>query len=102
MSFEYYLLNTNVFKVLSKKYRDLMYIGDEFVINEIVRFENLEQDIYNLIEKLKLPVPKRVLGEYKKNARRPDKDWKNMYTNQTQELVEKHFKFYIDLFGYSF
>jgi hypothetical protein len=102
MSFEDYLLNTNVVEDLSKKYRDLMYIEDEFIIDEIVRFENLEEDIFSLIEKLNLPTPKRVLGEYKKNVRRPDKDWKKMYNNKTQGLVENHFKFYIDLFNYEF
>jgi len=51
---------------------------------------------------LNLPTPKRELGEYKKNKRRPDKDWKKMYSTETKELVEKHFKFYMDLFDYSF
>jgi|688.fasta_scaffold141069_3 hypothetical protein len=102
MSFEDYLLKTNVVEDLSKKYRDLMYIEDEFIVDEIVRFENLEEDIFKLLDKLELPSPKRELGEYKKNKRRPDKDWKKMYSNETKELVEKHFKFYMDLFNYSF
>jgi len=102
MSFEDYLLTTNVVEDLSKKYRDLMYIEDEFIVDEIVRFENLEEDIFKLLDKLELPSPKRELGEYKKNKRRPDKDWKKMYSNETKELVEKHFKFYLDLFNYSF
>lgn len=102
MSFEDYLLKTNVVEDLSKKYRDLMYIGDEFIVDEIVRFENLEEDIFKLLDKLELPSPKRELGEYKKNKRRPDKDWKKMYSTETKELVEKHFKFYMDLFDYSF
>jgi hypothetical protein len=102
MSFEDYLLTTNVVEDLSKKYRDLMYIEDEFIVDEIVRFENLEEDIFKLLDKLELPSPKRELGEYKKNKRRPDKDWKKMYSNKTKELVEKHFKFYMDLFNYSF
>jgi hypothetical protein len=102
MSFENYLLKTNVVEDLSKKYRDLMYIEDEFIVDEIVRFENLEEDIFKLLDKLELPSPKRELGEYKKNKRRPDKDWKKMYSNETKELVEKHFKFYMDLFNYSF
>jgi hypothetical protein len=102
MSFENYLLKTNVVEDLSKKYRDLMCIGDEFIVDEIVRFENLEEDIFKLLDKLDLPSPKRELGEYKKNKRRPDKDWKKMYSNETKELVEKHFKFYLDLFNYSF
>jgi hypothetical protein len=102
MSFEDYLLTTNVVEDLSKKYRDLMYIEDEFIVDEIVRFENLEEDIFKLLDKLELPSPKRELGEYKKNKRRPDKDWKKMYSNETKELVEKHFKFYMDLFNYSF
>jgi hypothetical protein len=102
MSFEDYLLKTNVVEDLSKKYRDLMYIGDEFIVDEIVRFENLEEDIFKLLDNLNLPSPKRELGEYKKNKRRPDKDWKKMYSTETKELVEKHFKFYMDLFDYSF
>jgi len=100
MSFEDYLLTTNVVEDLSKKYWDLMHVDNQYIIDEIVRFENLSDDINNLLIKLNLPEPKRELSEYKKNKRRPDKDWKKMYSNQTRSLVEKHFDFYLGLFNY--
>jgi hypothetical protein len=102
MSFEDYLLTTNVVEDLSKKYWDLMYVDNQFIVDEIVRFENLDSDINKLLIKLNLPEPTRELSEYKKNKRRPDKDWKKMYSNETKDLVEKHFKFYMDLFDYQF
>lgn len=102
MSFEDYLLNTNVVEDLSKKYWDLMHIENKFIIDEIVRFENLSDDINKLLTKLNLPEPTRELSEYKKNKRRPDKDWKKMYTDETKTLVEKHFRFYMDIFNYNF
>lgn len=102
MTFEDYLLKTNVVKDLSKKYWDLMYVDGQFIIDEVVRFENLESDINNLLIKLNLPNPTRVLSEYKKNKRRPDKNWEKMYSSETKNLVETHFKFYFDLFNYEF
>jgi hypothetical protein len=89
-----------VVKDLSKKYWDLMYVDGQFIIDEVVRFENLESDINNLLIKLNLPNPTRVLSEYKKNKRRPDKNWEKMYSSETKNLVETHFKFYFDLFNY--
>ena len=102
MSFEDYLLTTNVVEDLSKKYWDLMYIDNQFIVDEIVRFENLDSDINKLLTKLNLPESTRELSEYKKNKRRTDKDWKKIYTEETKSLVEKHFKFYMDLFDYKF
>ena len=102
MSFEDYLLTTNVVEDLSKKYWDLMYVDGQFIVDEIVRFENLDSDINKLLTKLNLPESTRELSEYKKNKRRTDKDWKKMYTEETKSLVEKHFKFYMDLFDYKF
>lgn len=102
MTFEDYLLNTNVVEDLSKKYWDLMHIENKFIIDEIVRFENLSDDINKLLIRLNLPKPTRELSEYKKNKRRPDKDWKRMYSEETKNLVEKHFRFYMDMFNYEF
>ncbi len=102
MTFEDYLLNTNVVKDLSLKYKDLMFIDGDFVIDEVIRFENLETDLYSLVDKLKLPKPERELKEYKKNGRRPNKNWQQMYSEETKALIETHFDFYFKLFNYNY
>lgn len=102
LSFDDYLLKTNVVEDLSKKFKDLMYIDNQYIVDEIVRFENLESDLDNLIKKLNLPNPTRKLSEYKKNQDRPDKDWQMFYSTKTRNLIETHFGFYLDLFDYRF
>ena len=47
-----------------------MYVDGQFIIDEVVRFENLESDINNLLIKLDLPNPTRELSEYKKSKSR--------------------------------
>lgn len=102
LSFDDYLLKTNVVEDLSKKFKDLMYVDNQFIVDEIVRFENLESDLNNLIKKLNLTNPTRKLSEYKKNQDRPDKNWQFFYSTKTRNLVEKNFDFYLDLFKYKF
>jgi hypothetical protein len=101
-TFEDYLFRTDVVEKLAENYRNLHFIEDKFVIDEILRHENLQNDIDNLIKKLNLPIPTRNLSNYKESSSRKYKAYSDFYTNQTKDLVEKHFKFYLDLFNYTF
>lgn len=102
LSFEDYLTKTGVVEDLSKKYWNLLHVDNKFIIDEVVRFENLNQDLDNLLIRLNLPNPTRKLSKYKKNEKRPDSNWKKLYSDLTKDLVETHFKFYMDMFDYKF
>jgi hypothetical protein len=102
LSFDDYLLNTDVVEKLSQKYKDLLFIDDKFVIDEIIRYENLSEDLNNLVSKLNLPNPKRKLSNYKVSKDREGIPYQKFYKEETIKKVRENFNFYIDLFRYNF
>ncbi len=66
---------------------------------EYIRFENLEEDILKVCEKLNLPVTNINLGNFKKQERKPYQEY---YNEQTKDLIHKMFKEEIELFNYKF
>jgi hypothetical protein len=102
LSFTDYILTTDVVESLSNKYRELLFLDENFIIDEVLRYENLQNDLENLINKLNLPKPKRILSKYKVSLERRGKPYQHFYTNEAIEIVDKHFKFYNELFGYCF
>jgi hypothetical protein len=101
-SFEEYILETKVVDGLSNDFKDLLFIDDKFVINEIIRFENLNEDLNNLVSKLNLPTNNRELKHYKKSLIREGKNYTEYYNTTTKKIVEDKFKFYLDMFNYNF
>lgn len=101
-SFDQYLLETDVVEKLAINYKKLLFIDDKLVIDEIIRYENLTTDVDNLLKKLNLPEPKRVLSNYKGNTERKGKPYQNFYTEETKKVVEDNFNFYFELFDYTF
>jgi hypothetical protein len=101
LSFEEYMFETDFIKDFSYKCKNLLYINNDFIIDEVIRFENLETDLYSLVDKLKLPKPERELKEYKKNKKRI-KGYKKLYNKEIKRLVEDAFDFYLDKFEYKF
>lgn len=101
-TFEDYLLKTKVVSDLALKYKELLFLDEKFIIDEIIRYETLSQDLDNLLIKLNLGEPERNLSNYKESLRRKGIPYTNFYTQETKQLVEKHFQFYLDLFDYKF
>lgn len=102
LTFEEYLFKTDVVEKLAKNYKELLFIDDTFVIDEIIRYENLSEDLEGLVKKLSLPEPKRVLSNYKESVVRKGKPYQMFYTDKTKELVDRHFDFYMEKFNYQF
>lgn len=67
-------------------------------VDFIGRFENLENDIKYLCDKLDIPISDEI-GHYKKA---PDYDYHNMYNEHTKELIRKRHQRDIELFNYEF
>lgn len=102
LSFTDYILKTDVVVSLSEKYKQLLFIEDKFIIDNVIRYETLRSDLTNLINKLKLPKQNRKLSNYKQSKERYGIPYQKFYNIETIEMVEDNFKFYLDLFDYKF
>lgn len=102
LSFNDYILKTNVVSSLSQQYKELLFLDEKFIIDEIIHYENLELDLNNLLSKLNLPKNERILSNYKENKGRPTREYKQFYSNETRQIIEDNFKFYLDKFNYTF
>jgi hypothetical protein len=102
LTFKEFIMNTNILVELTDKHNRFMFIDGNFIIDEVIRYENLENDINSLISKLKMPKSKRSLGHYKKSNKRDDKHYSLMYDSETREFVEESMKDYLERFDYKF
>lgn len=66
---------------------------------EYVRFENIQEDLDNIMSKLNLPKYDFELPKYK--VTRND-DWRLYYDNQTKDIISSLFKEEINFFNYTF
>lgn len=66
---------------------------------EYIRFENLEEDILKVCEKLNIPVTNINLGHYKKMDRKPYQEY---YDEKTKKIIEAVYKKEIEFFNYKF
>ena len=103
LTFKEFIMTTNILSELSDKHKRFMFINDNFIIDEVIRYENLENDINSLITKLEMPTTNRSLGHYKKSKSRDEKShYSSMYDSETKEFVEEGMKDYLERFDYKF
>jgi hypothetical protein len=102
LTFKEFIMTTNIITELNDKHRRFMFIDNDFIINEVIRYENLENDINGLISKLELPTSQRSLGHYKKSSKRESIHYSSMYDSETRSFVEEGMKDYLEMFEYKF
>lgn len=71
----------------------------KFLVDQIVNLENVDEDLLEISEKLDLDliyVPKINI------SRTEEEDYRNFYTKETREIIEKRFAIDIKTFGYVF
>jgi len=103
LTFKEFIMTTNILIELTDKHNRFMFIDGNFIIDEVIRYENLENDINGLISKLQMPISKRSLGHYKKSKRRDETShYSSMYDSETREFVEEGMKEYLERFNYKF
>ncbi|QIK37766.1 sulfotransferase family protein [Caldichromatium japonicum] len=69
------------------------------IVDDIGRYERLEEDFAGICKRIgirPLPLPHRRRAQDRK------RDWRTYYTDETAELVARHFARDIELFGYHF
>ena len=82
--------------------RDNYVINGNFCLDDVIRYESLEDEIQRICQHLSLPFELEYLPSYKKGYRRPTATPKNLYTLRTQRYVEMIYAFEINYFGYKF
>ena len=84
-------------------WNSILFVNGEFIIDEIIRYETLADDIERVRQKLGLPEPTRPLNHYKKTSdARCGKHYSEYYDQETRQIVEDVFKEYLERFGYTF
>lgn len=100
ISFERYI--ETMIEVFAKKTKDILYINNQLIVNDLIRFENLTNDLERIRKKINLPKSIRKLQRYKSSNRPDNFDYKLCYNKKTKKLVEKYFEYYLNDFNYSF
>lgn len=102
ITFKEFIMTTNIVSELNDKHKRFMFIDNNFIIDEVIRYEDLESDINGLISKLSMPPSQRTLGYYKKSKRRDENHYSSMYDSETISFVEEEMKDYLERFNYKF
>lgn len=87
---------------LAKRTKDILYINNQIIINDFIRFENLINDLEKIRKKINLPEPIRKLKKYKSHNRPNNFHYRLFYDKKTRKLIEKYFEYYLNDFNYSF
>ena len=78
-----------------------MFYRGKFSMDYVIRYENYENDVKYVMDKLGIKNYK--LGCVRTKTKRPFKDdYRKYYNNKTKKLVAKAYKDDIKLFGYTF
>jgi hypothetical protein len=82
--------------------RRIYCIGEDYILDEVIRYENLEQEMARICRKLQIPWDSKRLGNSKGGIR---PDWAIpafLFDSETQGIVEREYAFEIHKFGYRF
>ncbi|MEM7452746.1 MAG: sulfotransferase family 2 domain-containing protein [Planctomycetota bacterium] len=82
--------------------RNTYVIDGEFCLDDVIRYEALEDGIAKICERLSLPFEPEYLPKFKKGKRRECATADLLYTPQSRSCVEESFEFEIKRFGYEY
>lgn len=78
-----------------------MFYKEKYIVDFVVRYENYEKDVFNLMKKLE--VKYYDLKKINYNTTRPLKDdYRSYYNKETKQIISNFFEEEIDLFNYTF
>lgn len=81
----------------------ILFLEGRMIIDKIIRYESLAEDIERVRQDLGLPKPTRPLNHYKKTSdARRGRSYADYYDDNTRSVVEEIFAPYLTMFGYSF
>ena len=100
ISFIDFIKNENYLNKIIKRDSKIYTIKGDFILDDFIKYESIEEDISRISNKLNLPMSNRSLGVYVKSKKRLTDDYMSFYNEETIEIVKNSFKKYIDYFGY--
>ena len=75
---------------------------NRLLVDTVMQYHTLSEDFYNIAVKLNIPYNNEIKNIRFKSSIRPNTDYKNMYNDQTKEIVKKSFIQPINCFNYTF
>jgi hypothetical protein len=82
--------------------RDKYVINGEFCLDDVIRYESLEDEIARICDRLDLPYEPEFLPSFKQGHRRPHARVETLYTPPARRHVAKIYAFELARFGYDF
>lgn len=82
--------------------RDKFTINGNFCLDDVIRYERLEDDVMRICQKLQLPWEKSWLPNLKSGIRPAGTEARKLFTDSTRNMIEATFKYELDQFGYEF
>ncbi len=82
--------------------RGIYFINGEYVLDDVVRVESIENDMARICSRLDICWDKKLLGKEKVGIRPAWATAAYMYGKEARETIETAYSFEIDFFGYSF
>lgn len=76
-------------------------IDGKFALDDFIRFENLEEDLGRICEKLNLPYEPERLRHLKSNRRDTDFATRDFFSDELIKRVGELYRFELDFFGYA-
>jgi len=96
---------SNIVELVADQYKNKLYIEDNYILTDIIRYENLENDINNFLHtvgynKKLVPLPNLTTQRSPFNS----DDYRKKYNEEMIEMIENHdfFKKYMEMFNYKF
>jgi hypothetical protein len=80
--------------------RNKYLIDEKFCLDDVIKYENLLEDIERISKRLAIAFTPERLPQLKA-GRRPDWPLRNYYTSKSVEIVANTFQFELETFGYS-
>jgi hypothetical protein len=82
--------------------RDKYVINGKFCLDDVIRYESLEDEIARICRRLDLPFEPDVLPTFKQGHRRPNARIETLYTTAAKRHVARIYAFELHHFGYDF
>jgi hypothetical protein len=82
--------------------RDKYLVGGKVCVDYFIRFENLQEDVHHVCDRLSIPYIPENIPSFKKGMRSSRLKVRDYFDEGTKRIVEKNYAWEIEHFGYSF
>lgn len=82
--------------------RDIFLINGRFCLDDVIRYEKLNEDMERICQRLGIPWAPGELPGFKKGIRPTHATVEYLYTEKSRKIIEKIYAFELDYFGYAY